>query len=128
MPVAPVQGSRAVATYYEEDDTNMYMIRGMADPKAIAKCTRNVIAGSITYVNTSDVGSGPEIQNFALRTRDGKSHDIYLPEALYPERLSKDDAKLLPTLINKAVKARVVVYGCGTSPTTFYADQITALN
>ena len=85
------------------------------------------MVGSITYVNTFDIGSGPEIRNFVLRTRDGKSHEVFLPEALYPERLSKEDAKLLPTLINKGVKARVVVYGCGPSPITLYADQMTAL-
>jgi hypothetical protein len=127
MPDVPTQGGRAVATYNEEDDTDMYMIRGMADPKTITKCTRSVLVGSITYVNTFDEDSGPEIRNFALRTRDGKLHDIYLPEALYPKRLSKEDAKLLPTLIAKGVKARVVIYGCGPSPITLYADQITAI-
>ena len=128
MTGAQAQVGRAVATYNEQDAGDMYMIRQMADPKVIAKCKRSDVVGTIAYVNVMTYDSRPEITHFVLRTSKGQQQEIYLPEVLYPKRLSGDDAKLLSSLISKGRKVRVGTYRCGASTSTLYADQITGLN
>lgn len=68
-------------------------------------------AGTVSAVKFSE---GIRIDNFTLKTAKGNVK-IYLSPLLYDERISKQDAGSLPTLIAKGRRITVDTYRCGDS-------------
>ena len=60
-----------------------------------------------------------QINSFTLRTAKG-SVKIFLSPMLYAERISKQDAAALPTLIAKGRRITVDTYRCGKTITALY--------
>lgn len=79
-------------------------------------------AGTVSMIQLTN---DRQIHSFTLKTAKG-SVKIYLSPMLYAERISKQDATALPTLIAKGRRITVDTYRCGDSRKTITALYIVA--
>ena len=87
-----------------------YLLSGEEQEKCSAESSKRYGGTVSTIQFTAD----RQIDNFTLKTAKGNVK-IYLSPLLYAERLSKQDATALPTLIAKGRRITVDTYRCGDS-------------
>lgn len=113
--------ARAVAHYRRG---TMFMLDKMADPKAVSRCSRLVLVGTVASV---EYDNQRQIVNFSLTAQNGRTRKVYLPKLLYERQLPSEAEVGLSRLVARGKRIRVVAYGCGSSAGELEADQIRAL-
>ena len=127
--VAPIVNAqvdpRAIARYDEKGRMiKLFGIYGL-DNAEESRCGRSALTGTIVSVEYDNNG---EITNFYVKSRKGKSKNIYLTGITYDKRLSTDEVRRLPSLIAKGKKVSMWIYACGTTGAHYEAEEINALN
>lgn len=102
--------------YYEKG--KLTEIKDLLSGDELEGCTAESrrYAGTVTAVRFSE---GRMIGDFTLRTTRGGSVKIHMPANLY-DRISKQDATSLPTLVAKARRITVDTHQCGTTRRALY--------
>lgn len=112
--------ARAVGSYREGV---MFRLHKMSDPKAVSECKRVVVIGTVESAEQNDQN---EIVKFSLKTRNGETQTINLPEALYPQ-LPIEAEHGLAKMLTEGKKVRVATYECPSAVGVLEADEIRVL-